>query len=94
MYCQSEEKQADCLSKNATNIISSLSIFASFGFARAELYISCKWSVRLRNCTVSSDNKAALPDNRDTVQCSKHQRNEVLFAKLHSVNVIAGQPHE
>jgi hypothetical protein len=51
MYSQSEEKQADCLSKNATNTVYSLRIFVSFGFARAELNSSCKWSVRLRNCT-------------------------------------------
>ena len=32
-------------------------------------------------------------DNRDAAQCSKHQRNEALFAELHSINVIAGQHH-
>jgi len=52
MYSQSEEQQADCLSKNATNTIYYMH-FCEFRLVRTELYSSCKWNTCFRYCTVS-----------------------------------------
>ena len=92
MYCQSEEKQADCLSKNATNIIHYLAFLRVSALPElnytdlangASVYGIAQYHMILRQ---------RCQDNRDAVQCSKHQRNGALFAELHSITQQQSSP--
>ena len=56
---QSEDKQADCLSKNATFKFIPC-IFASFGLPELNCHASCECSDCFRHCTISP----RLPEKR------------------------------
>ena len=85
MYCQSEEKQADCLSENASNM------FFPLAFLRVSALPELNYTALANGASVYGIAQYHLTirlrcrNNRDAVQCSKHQRNEVLFAELHSI---------
>ena len=92
MYCQSEEKQADCLSKNASTL------FLPLAFLRVSALPELNYTALANGASVYGIAQYHLiirqrsQDNRDAVQCNKHQRNEVLFTELHSIMQQQGSP--
>ena len=85
MYSQSEEMQADCLSKNASTL------FLPLAFLRVSALPELNYTALANEASVyeiaqyHATAKQLHPKNHETVQCNKHQRNEALFTELHSI---------